>query len=150
MSLVKDRYYSLIVTERWTILTFCFASAERHIYIRLQWIAACILHPVRLGHQTEIISRRVRSQSDIHLNNIDFLLMKLFSLIMVLAGLLIASACNVQNPQHTSSARAAYGNAAPDFKAHKKKNQKKQRRAVRDAKRKNTPNNRLYFHRRPY
>jgi hypothetical protein len=67
---------------------------------------------------------------------------------MILASIFAVSACSIQS--QTSSARAAYGNAVPDFKANKKKNQKRKKKARREVKRKKTRNNRLYFHGRPY
>jgi hypothetical protein len=69
---------------------------------------------------------------------------------MILASMVAASACSIQSQQHTSSARAAYGNAVPDFKANKKQNQKRKKKAVKEAKRKKSPDTRSYFHARPY
>ena len=64
----------------------------------------------------------------------------------------VLSGCSVytQSPQHTSSGRAAYGNAVGDFKVHKKKNQKRKKRAYKAAKRKKAGNNRSLWHGRPY
>lgn len=80
----------------------------------------------------------------------DFLFMKLLFQIMILAIMFAISACGSQGPQHTSSARAAYGNAVPDFKANKKQNQKRKREARNGAKRKKIQDNGSYFHARPY
>ena len=53
--------------------------------------------------------------------------------------------------ENTSSVRAAYGNAAPDFRANKKKNKKSKKSALKSAKRKKDRNNRSsYFTGRPY
>jgi len=51
--------------------------------------------------------------------------MKFFIPIMILTSMLAVSACS--GPQHTSSGRAAYGDAVPEFKANKKKNQKRKK-----------------------
>jgi hypothetical protein len=76
--------------------------------------------------------------------------MKLLLQIMILTSMLALSACGIQGPQHTSSGRAAYGNAVPDFKANKKQNQKRKKEARQGAKRKKTRNNGSYFDGRPY
>ena len=67
--------------------------------------------------------------------------------------MLALSGCNVythKSPEATSSARAAYGDAMPEFKANKKKNQKRKKKARKQAKRKKSGDNKLYFHGRPY
>lgn len=70
---------------------------------------------------------------------------------MLVACVFGVSACNIHNPQRTSSARAAYGNAVPDFKANKKKNQKRKKKARKSAKRKKSRNTRSsVFEGRPY
>lgn len=76
--------------------------------------------------------------------------MRLLLQILVLTTMFAVSACGIQNPQNTSAARAAYGNAAPDFRANKKLNQKRKKRAGKEAKRKKARGNRLYFQGRPY
>jgi hypothetical protein len=79
--------------------------------------------------------------------------MKLLLRIIILSCLFGMSACNVhaQNgPQRTSSARAAYGNAVPEFKAHKKKNQKRVKKTRKEARQKTVRKNRSYWHARPY
>lgn len=70
--------------------------------------------------------------------------------IIILTCMFFLSACGTQGPQHTSSARAAYGNAVPDFKANKKQNQKRKTDALKGAKRKRAQDNGSYFHGRPY
>lgn len=97
----------------------------------------------------------MRCLSDIFADpkKVDPLTVKLLFHIMIFSSLLAVSACNVyvqKNPQRTSSARAAYGNAAPDFKSSKKKNQKRENKARKAAKRKKAPDNNSYWHRRPY
>lgn len=68
-----------------------------------------------------------------------------------ITGLLAASSCGVYNAQGTSSARAAYGDSAADFRANKKNNQKRKKNALKSAKRKKTKNGRSsYFEGRPY
>ena len=74
--------------------------------------------------------------------------MKLLFQMMILAAILVVSACS--NQSHTSSARAAYGNAVPDFKANKKENQKRKKKAGKEAKQKKSRNKSSYFHHRPY
>jgi len=76
--------------------------------------------------------------------------MKLLFYIMILTSIFALSACNVHLAHQTSSARAAYGNAVPDFKANKKQNQKRKKKAHKAAKRKNGRDNKSYFYRRPY
>lgn len=79
--------------------------------------------------------------------------MKLFSQITILAITFALSGCNVYtkgSPQHTSSGRAAYGNAVSDFKVNKKRNQKRKRKAHKATKRKKVGNNRSVLHGRPY
>lgn len=76
--------------------------------------------------------------------------MKLLFRIIILTSMFAISACGIQSPQHTSSARAAYGNAAPDFKANKKQNQKRKKSARTKAKGKEARENDSYFHGRPY
>lgn len=85
--------------------------------------------------------------------NVRFSIMKLFLHFLIVATMCGVSACGVNGGKSahlTSSGRAAYGNAAPEFKANKKKNQKRKKMAGRQAKRKRATDNRLYFHRRPY
>lgn len=74
--------------------------------------------------------------------------MKLLCQIIILTSMLAVSACGIQGPQNTSSARAAYGNAAPDFRANKNQNRKKEARQ--GTKRKKSTNNNSYFEGRPY
>jgi hypothetical protein len=78
------------------------------------------------------------------------LLMKFPIHMMILTSILAVSACS--GPQETSSARAAYGDAVPEFRATKKKNQKREKKALKEAKRKNAGNNnnKSYFEGRPY
>lgn len=77
--------------------------------------------------------------------------MKLLFQVMILAVMLVVSGCSVHRAHRTSSARAAYGDGVPDFKAHKKKNQKRKKKARSAAKRKNVrDDNKLYFEGRPY
>ena len=76
--------------------------------------------------------------------------MKLLFPIILLISIFALSVCGTQSPQHTSSARAAYGNAAPDFKANKKQNQKRKKSARKKAKAKKGRENDSYFEGRPY
>ena len=79
--------------------------------------------------------------------------MKLLSQIVILIFIFALSACNVYtqgSPQHTSSGRAAYGNPVSDFKANKKKNQKRKKKAYKAAKRNRAGNNQSVWHGRPY
>jgi hypothetical protein len=79
--------------------------------------------------------------------------MKLLFQIVILTIMFALPACNVytqRSPQRTSSARAAYGNAVPEFKANKKKNQKRKKKALKETKRKKARNSRSPWHGRPY
>jgi hypothetical protein len=80
--------------------------------------------------------------------------MKRLLQIIVVTGVLCGSTISAhaqRKAEDTSSGRAAYGNAAPDFKAHKKKKKKSRKKAIKSAKRKQDRNNRSsYFTGRPY
>jgi hypothetical protein len=74
--------------------------------------------------------------------------------IIIMTGILVGFALNAdaqKRPQRTSSARAAYGTYAPEFKAHKKRNKKAKKKARKSGKRKKATSNRAsYFTGRPY
>ena len=80
--------------------------------------------------------------------------MKRLFRISILISLFLGSAFSVdaqRKAEQTSGGRAAYGNTAPDFKEHKKKNKKSKTKALKAAKRKRATNKRSsYFSGRPY
>lgn len=80
--------------------------------------------------------------------------MKRLLQIIIIASILAGSAFSVhaqKRVQHTSSARAAYGNAVDEFKPNKKRNQKAKKKALKPAKRKNAGiTTSAYFRGRPY
>lgn len=77
--------------------------------------------------------------------------MKLLFPIVLLTVVFLLSGCNVytqRSPYNTSSARAAYGDAAGDFDAHQRKNQKRKKKARKA--RKDSRNSPSVLHGRPY
>lgn len=81
--------------------------------------------------------------------------MKRLFQISIMTAMLLGFALNAdaqKKAQRTSSARAAYGTAVPEFKAHKKRNRKAKKKARKSAKRKKASSNKKasYFKGRPY
>ena len=73
---------------------------------------------------------------------------------MIIAGIVAVAAPGVwaqTKAERTSSARAAYGNAVEEFRAHKKRNSKAKKKARKSAKRKKARNNKAsVFRGRPF
>ena len=73
---------------------------------------------------------------------------------MIITSILAGAPFSVhaqKRPQDTSSARAAYGNAEPEFKANKNRNHKAKKKARKSAKRKKAKDTKAsYFKGRPY
>jgi hypothetical protein len=79
--------------------------------------------------------------------------MKLLFQIATLTTMLFLSACSVysqKSPESTSSGRAAYGSAASDFNGHVKINEKRKKKARKQAKRTKSGNAPSPWYRRPY
>jgi hypothetical protein len=78
------------------------------------------------------------------------LMKRLLSLATFTFFIIVASSVNVHaqgRDSRTSSARAAYGSTAPNFRVHKKKNAKSKKKARKEAKRKQDRNKNVPYRR---